>query len=105
MGGHHVPGGIPARLAAAIDFALAQICKPYIWGGTGQCAPRDQGSAPERAAELDARLEELFTGAGYHGWLCVQVLDGCWSTGCAEEPVVAASVSRFRSYPLATSEH
>ena len=33
--GYHIPAGIPAPIAAAITFALAQIGKPYVWGGTG----------------------------------------------------------------------
>jgi len=33
--GYHVPAGVPAPIATAISFALAQIGKPYVWGGTG----------------------------------------------------------------------
>ena len=33
--GYHIPAGVPAPIATAITFALAQIGKPYIWGGTG----------------------------------------------------------------------
>ncbi|MEY9932561.1 cell wall-associated NlpC family hydrolase [Catenulispora sp. GP43] len=33
--GYHIPAGIPAPIATAISFALAQIGKPYVWGGTG----------------------------------------------------------------------
>lgn len=33
--GYHIPAGVPAPIAAAISFALAQIGKPYVWGGTG----------------------------------------------------------------------
>jgi cell wall-associated NlpC family hydrolase len=32
---YHIPAGIPAPIAAAITFALAQVGKPYVWGGTG----------------------------------------------------------------------
>ena len=35
VGGYHIPPGVPARIATAITFALAQIGKPYVWGGTG----------------------------------------------------------------------
>ncbi|MBS2546904.1 C40 family peptidase [Catenulispora sp. NL8] len=33
--GYHIPAGVPAPIVTAISFALAQIGKPYIWGGTG----------------------------------------------------------------------
>lgn len=33
--GYHIPPGVPAPIVAAISFALAQIGKPYTWGGTG----------------------------------------------------------------------
>ncbi|WP_194909749.1 C40 family peptidase [Catenulispora rubra] len=33
--GYHIPAGVPAPIVAAISFALAQVGKPYIWGGTG----------------------------------------------------------------------
>jgi len=32
---YHIPADIPAPIAAAITFALAQVGKPYVWGGTG----------------------------------------------------------------------
>ncbi|MEY9860565.1 cell wall-associated NlpC family hydrolase [Catenulispora sp. GAS73] len=32
---YHIPVGLPAPIVTAISFALAQIGKPYIWGGTG----------------------------------------------------------------------
>jgi cell wall-associated NlpC family hydrolase len=32
---YHIPAGVPAPIVAAISFALAQIGKPYVWGGTG----------------------------------------------------------------------
>jgi len=32
---YHIPAGVPAPIAAAISFALAQVGKPYVWGGTG----------------------------------------------------------------------
>jgi len=32
---YHIPTGVPAPIAAAITFALAQVGKPYVWGGTG----------------------------------------------------------------------
>jgi cell wall-associated NlpC family hydrolase len=33
--GYHIPAGVPAPIATAISFALAQLGKPYSWGGTG----------------------------------------------------------------------
>jgi len=33
--GYHIPAGVPAPIIAAISFALAQLGKPYVWGGTG----------------------------------------------------------------------
>jgi cell wall-associated NlpC family hydrolase len=35
LAGYHIPAGIPAPIVAAITFALAQLGKPYVWGGTG----------------------------------------------------------------------
>ncbi|MEZ0109308.1 cell wall-associated NlpC family hydrolase [Catenulispora sp. EB89] len=32
---YHIPAGVPAPIATAISFALAQVGKPYVWGGTG----------------------------------------------------------------------
>ncbi|MEY9894804.1 cell wall-associated NlpC family hydrolase [Catenulispora sp. MAP5-51] len=32
---YHIPAGVPSPIAAAISFALAQVGKPYVWGGTG----------------------------------------------------------------------
>jgi cell wall-associated NlpC family hydrolase len=32
---YHIPAGIPAPIATAISFVLAQIGKPYVWGGIG----------------------------------------------------------------------
>lgn len=52
-----------------------------------------RGLSPERANDLDTRLEELFARAGCRGWLCVQSLDGTQEYALrADEPVVAASV-------------
>jgi cell wall-associated NlpC family hydrolase len=31
----HLPAGVPPTVVKAISFALAQIGKPYVWGGTG----------------------------------------------------------------------
>jgi cell wall-associated NlpC family hydrolase len=31
----HLPPGTPPQVATAITYALAQLGKPYIWGGTG----------------------------------------------------------------------
>lgn len=33
--GYHMSAGVPVPIAAAISFALAQIGKPYVWGGIG----------------------------------------------------------------------
>jgi cell wall-associated NlpC family hydrolase len=35
VAGYHIPTGVPVPILAAISFALAQIGKPYVWGGTG----------------------------------------------------------------------
>jgi len=32
---YHLPAGTPAQVVAAIDYALAQVGKPYIYGGVG----------------------------------------------------------------------
>jgi hypothetical protein len=32
---YHIPAGVPAPIATAINFVLAQIGKPYVWGGIG----------------------------------------------------------------------
>ena len=32
---YHIPAGTPPPVVAAISFALSQIGKPYVWGGTG----------------------------------------------------------------------
>ena len=34
-GSYHIPAGVPAQIATAITFAMAQLGKPYVWGGTG----------------------------------------------------------------------
>jgi cell wall-associated NlpC family hydrolase len=34
-GGYSLPAGTPAPAATAISYALAQLGKPYIWGGIG----------------------------------------------------------------------
>jgi len=33
--GFHLPPGTPPTVATAIGYALAQLGKPYVWGGTG----------------------------------------------------------------------
>lgn len=33
--GYRIPAGLPTPVVKAITFALAQLGKPYIWGGTG----------------------------------------------------------------------
>jgi cell wall-associated NlpC family hydrolase len=33
--GFSVPAGTPAQVVTAIKYALAQLGKPYVWGGTG----------------------------------------------------------------------
>lgn len=49
--------------------------------------------SPERAHDLGIRLERLFAGAGCHGRLCVQSVDGAQEYALrADGPVVAASV-------------
>jgi cell wall-associated NlpC family hydrolase len=35
VAGYHIPAGVPAPIVAAISFVLAQLGKPYVWGGTG----------------------------------------------------------------------
>lgn len=33
--GYHIPAGTPAPIVAVITFALAQLGKPYVYGGNG----------------------------------------------------------------------
>ena len=64
-------------------------------GQTASTRP-NRGLSPERAAQLDGCLEELFAEAGCYGWLCVQSIDGVQEYGLrAQEPVVAASVFKL----------
>ena len=59
--GYVVPPGTPAPNAAAVDFALAQLGKPYLWGAAGPAAYDCSGLTMAAWAAAGVSLEH-YTG-------------------------------------------